>query len=199
MHSTTGELTVSLWSTMSPTKVSGRHPRSKISVKPRRSGNFADTSAYLPLRHTDTFANVKQWLQEIDRYATEGVNKLLVGNKSDLTGKKAVEFNVAKVSPSEAHPVCPPCRATHPADTRRRRSTSAPSIPTRAGVCRPAQHPLPRDLGQERHQRRAGILDYGQADQGPVSVPRERHDNLAITVLTRLPLLRARAAWAPRR
>ncbi|CAO1632537.1 unnamed protein product [Parajaminaea phylloscopi] len=44
----------------------------------------------------DTFANVKQWLQEIDRYATEGVNKLLVGNKSDLTGKKAVEHNVAK-------------------------------------------------------------------------------------------------------
>ncbi|KAF8894457.1 GTP-binding protein ypt1 [Infundibulicybe gibba] len=36
----------------------------------------------------DTFTNVKQWLQEIDRYASEGVNKLLVGNKSDLTGKK---------------------------------------------------------------------------------------------------------------
>lgn len=47
---------------------------------------------------TDTFSNVKQWLQEIDRYATEGVNKLLVGNKSDLVGKKAVEYNVAKVS-----------------------------------------------------------------------------------------------------
>ncbi|MCO5546923.1 hypothetical protein L7F22_000362 [Adiantum nelumboides] len=44
----------------------------------------------------DTFANVKQWLQEIDRYATEGVNKLLVGNKSDLTSKKVVEYNVAK-------------------------------------------------------------------------------------------------------
>ncbi|KAH9981535.1 GTP-binding protein ypt1 [Lactifluus volemus] len=39
----------------------------------------------------DTFTNVKQWLQEIDRYASEGVNKLLVGNKSDLTSKK-VEF-----------------------------------------------------------------------------------------------------------
>lgn len=46
---------------------------------------------------TDTFTNVKQWLQEIDRYASEGVNKLLVGNKSDLTGKKVVEYSVAKV------------------------------------------------------------------------------------------------------
>lgn len=47
---------------------------------------------------TDTFTNVKQWLQEIDRYAVEGVNKLLVGNKSDLTSKKVVEHAVAKVS-----------------------------------------------------------------------------------------------------
>ncbi len=44
----------------------------------------------------DTFNNVKQWLQEIDRYANEGVNKLLVGNKSDLTAKKVVDYNVAK-------------------------------------------------------------------------------------------------------
>ncbi|BGP04000.1 ras-related protein Rab-1A [Rhodotorula toruloides] len=44
----------------------------------------------------DTFSNVKQWLQEIDRYACEGVNKLLVGNKSDLASKKVVEYNVAK-------------------------------------------------------------------------------------------------------
>lgn len=45
----------------------------------------------------DSFNNVKQWLQEIDRYATEGVNKLLVGNKSDMTDKKVVEYTVAKV------------------------------------------------------------------------------------------------------
>jgi len=44
----------------------------------------------------DSFNNVKQWLQEIDRYASENVNKLLVGNKSDLVNKKVVEFTAAK-------------------------------------------------------------------------------------------------------
>jgi len=47
----------------------------------------------------DSFNNVKQWLQEIDRYATEGVNKLLVGNKSDMSDKKVVDYTVAKVLP----------------------------------------------------------------------------------------------------
>jgi Ras-related protein Rab-1A len=56
---------------------------------------------------TDTFTNVKQWLQEIDRYASEGVNKLLVGNKSDLTSKKVVEYGVAKVS---QYVTTSPCR-----------------------------------------------------------------------------------------
>lgn len=45
----------------------------------------------------ESFSNVKQWLNEIDRYANENVNKLLVGNKSDLTAKKVVDCQTAKV------------------------------------------------------------------------------------------------------
>jgi hypothetical protein len=45
----------------------------------------------------ESFNNVKQWLNEIDRYASENVNKLLVGNKSDLTSKKVVDYATAKV------------------------------------------------------------------------------------------------------
>jgi GTPase SAR1 family protein len=46
----------------------------------------------------DSFKNVRQWLQEIDRYAGENVNRLLVGNKSDMVAKKVVDFTTAKVS-----------------------------------------------------------------------------------------------------
>jgi Ras-related protein Rab-1A len=61
----------------------------------------------------DSFSNVKQWLHEIDRYsnfhplfwfinslryASENVNKLLVGNKNDLLAQRAVTFEQGKVS-----------------------------------------------------------------------------------------------------
>jgi GTPase SAR1 family protein len=54
----------------------------------------------LILRHylQESFNNIKQWLQEIDRYASENVNKLLVGNKSDLTTKKVIDYTSAKVN-----------------------------------------------------------------------------------------------------
>ena len=43
-----------------------------------------------------SYKNVRQWLQEIDRYACENVNRLLVGNKSDLEKKRAVSHSEAK-------------------------------------------------------------------------------------------------------
>jgi Ras-related protein Rab-1A len=49
----------------------------------------------------DSFENVRQWLQEIERYACPNVNKLLVGNKSDLEAKRAVEYAEAKAFADE--------------------------------------------------------------------------------------------------
>ena len=44
----------------------------------------------------DSFDSVKMWLQEIDRYATSTVLKLLVGNKCDLNDKRVVDYDTAK-------------------------------------------------------------------------------------------------------
>jgi Ras-related protein Rab-1A len=44
----------------------------------------------------ESFQNIQHWLQEIDKYANEGVMKLLVGNKSDLQSKKVVSYDEAK-------------------------------------------------------------------------------------------------------
>jgi len=47
---------------------------------------------------TESFENVRMWLKEIERYAADYVEKLLIGNKSDLIAKKVVEYSIAKVS-----------------------------------------------------------------------------------------------------
>merc|ERR1712196_231541 len=44
----------------------------------------------------ESFNNVKHWFEEINKYAADGVNKLLVGNKCDLSSKKVVSFDEAK-------------------------------------------------------------------------------------------------------
>jgi len=43
-----------------------------------------------------SFNNVKLWMQEIQRYASAGVCRMLVGNKVDLADHRAIEFNTAK-------------------------------------------------------------------------------------------------------
>ncbi|MBD4021335.1 hypothetical protein GUI04_20580, partial [Xanthomonas citri pv. citri] len=43
----------------------------------------------------------KQWLSEIDRYASENVNKILVGNKCDLLANKVVSTETAKAFADE--------------------------------------------------------------------------------------------------
>ncbi|KAA8579375.1 hypothetical protein FQN60_016805 [Etheostoma spectabile] len=44
----------------------------------------------------ESFNNVRQWLDEIDRYACENVSRLLVGNKCDLVSKKVVDAGTAQ-------------------------------------------------------------------------------------------------------
>ncbi|KAL0335294.1 UNVERIFIED_CONTAM: Ras-related protein RABD1 [Sesamum radiatum] len=48
-----------------------------------------------------SFNNVKQWLNEIDRYANDSVCKLLVGNKCDLVESKVVDTQTAKAFADE--------------------------------------------------------------------------------------------------
>ena len=43
-----------------------------------------------------SFNNVRQWLQEIARYANESVTTLLVGNKCDLHTKRTVPYETGK-------------------------------------------------------------------------------------------------------
>ncbi|XP_072956664.1 ras-related protein RABD1-like [Typha angustifolia] len=49
----------------------------------------------------ESFNNVKQWLNEIDRYASDNVCKLLVGNKCDLVENKVVETEKAQAFADE--------------------------------------------------------------------------------------------------
>jgi len=44
----------------------------------------------------ESFNHVPEWLNEIDKYACENVNKLLFGNKSDLTAKRVVSTEQGK-------------------------------------------------------------------------------------------------------
>jgi len=109
----------------------------------------------------DSFNNVKQWLQEIDRYATEGVNKLLVGNKSDMADKKVVDYAVAKVRLFVMWISW--CYAyIHPNMGDKMKYISDDLI----GIRRQPQHSVPGDISEECLQCRAGFPDYGSPNQG---------------------------------
>ena len=49
----------------------------------------------------ESFDNIKQWLKEIDKYAHENVNILLVGNKIDREVKRQVSYDEALELASE--------------------------------------------------------------------------------------------------
>ena len=43
-----------------------------------------------------TFKNVAGWLNEVEKYSSDNISKLLIGNKSDLVSRREVEFSTAK-------------------------------------------------------------------------------------------------------
>ncbi|KAK2961224.1 putative GTP-binding protein YPTC1 [Blattamonas nauphoetae] len=44
----------------------------------------------------DSFQNINMWMKEIDNYGSEGTVRVLIGNKSDLANKRAVEYDQGK-------------------------------------------------------------------------------------------------------
>jgi len=43
-----------------------------------------------------SFENVKKWLDDVERHASQNIVKLLIGNKCDLEQKRVVDFHTAK-------------------------------------------------------------------------------------------------------
>ena len=44
----------------------------------------------------DSFEHVKHWMADVDKFAKEGVLRILVGNKCDLDSKRQVSFDNGK-------------------------------------------------------------------------------------------------------
>jgi len=48
-----------------------------------------------------SFANIRNWIRNIEQHASENVNKILIGNKCDLVDKKVVDSSRAKILADE--------------------------------------------------------------------------------------------------
>jgi len=48
-----------------------------------------------------SFGNIRNWIRNIEQHATESVNKMLIGNKCDMTDKKVVDTDKGKALADE--------------------------------------------------------------------------------------------------
>ena len=124
------------------------------------------------ITNMDSFKNVKRWLTEIDKYARDNVSKLLVGNKMDFGDSDAKLRQVSHSKGKEYAAAAAQFGATAAhfgailgcGDVQfsgRRSHRSIVSLQVR----RRARHRLPRDVGEDGHLRRHGVLDDGFGNQ----------------------------------
>jgi len=48
-----------------------------------------------------SFANIRNWIRNIEQHATESVNKMLIGNKCDMIDKKVIDTEKGKALADE--------------------------------------------------------------------------------------------------
>jgi len=48
-----------------------------------------------------SFLSIRNWIANIDQFAQEGVNRILIGNKSDMTSKRVIDFATGKALADE--------------------------------------------------------------------------------------------------
>jgi len=48
-----------------------------------------------------SFLSIRNWISNIEQFAQEGVNKILVGNKSDMSSKRVIDFATGKALADE--------------------------------------------------------------------------------------------------
>ena len=61
-----------------------------------RSENAHDVTRAYDVTDKESFTNVKAWMNEIDKHVSDGVNKLHIENKCDLTSQEELSTDEAK-------------------------------------------------------------------------------------------------------
>lgn len=88
----------------------------------------------------ESFTHVKDWITEIERFASENVNRLLIGNKCDLVSKRAVtEADAREYSESLTNMPFLETSAKNSTNVEQAFLTMAAQIKTRMAATAPTQ------------------------------------------------------------
>eukprot|EP01002_Notosolenus_urceolatus_P011663 NODE_4033_length_848_cov_46.964956_g3342_i0.p1 GENE.NODE_4033_length_848_cov_46.964956_g3342_i0~~NODE_4033_length_848_cov_46.964956_g3342_i0.p1 ORF type:complete len:208 (-),score=52.29 NODE_4033_length_848_cov_46.964956_g3342_i0:99-722(-) len=103
----------------------------------------------------ESFNNVKTWLKEIEKYASEDVRKLLVGNKCDLVVRKVVDYQVAKDFADEL---------------------GVPFLETSAKNSTNVEQAFTKMAAEIKAKQGASEVPQGTGRDGPIKIPSGRQD-----------------------